>query len=150
MRNSGILVGVFLLLGILILSFVKIPIDMDQRNVYGKALENCCLDPLTGFYRNGLCATGVDDHGTHIVCARVTDAFLEYSLQQGNDLITPRPEFNFPGLKAGDKWCLCISRWMEAIKAGVAPPISLAATHEKALEYVSLEVLEAHDIKRTN
>lgn len=119
-------------------------------NVYKNSLQSCCTDPMTGFYRNGLCQTGQDDYGTHIVCAQMTDEFLEFSEARGNDLITPRSEFHFPGLKAGDRWCLCISRWMEAVDAGVAPPINLEATHEKALEYLPLEILEAHDIKRTN
>lgn len=124
---------------------------VDQaKNVYGEPLISCCLDPITGFYRNGLCQTGADDYGTHIVCARMTEKFLSYSKSKGNDLITPRPEFNFPGLKAGDHWCLCISRWVEAHEAEVAPPIKLQATHSKALEFVPLEVLELYSIAKAN
>jgi hypothetical protein len=98
-----------------------------------------------GFYRDGFCHTGDADRGRHVVCAAVTDAFLQYSLERGNDLITPRPEWDFPGLKAGDRWCLCASRWKEAHEAGVAPPVLLDAFHEKATEIVSLEVLQAYE-----
>ncbi len=119
-------------------------------NIYGKQIVSCCEDPVTGFYRNGICATGPDDYGTHIVCARMTKEFLSYSKAQGNDLVTPRPRYNFPGLNPGDHWCLCISRWVEAMKAGVAPPIKLDATHAKALEYVRLPVLELYDINKLN
>jgi uncharacterized protein (DUF2237 family) len=111
------------------------------KNVMGTPLVPCSLDPLTGYYRDGCCHTGDEDLGTHTVCALVTDEFLQFSLSKGNDLITPRPEYRFPGLKAGDKWCLCASRWVEAYKAGVAPPVILEATHEKTLQYVSLDVL---------
>lgn len=114
------------------------------RNVLGTELELCGTDPLTGFYRDGYCRTGPGDIGTHVVAAVVTREFLDFTKQQGNDLETPRPEFRFPGLKPGDNWCLCVSRWLEAEKAGVAPPVSLPATHEKALEYVSLEVLQKY------
>ncbi len=131
--------------------FPKAGIMNDQaKNVFGEPLMSCCLDPVTGFYRTGQCLTGAEDYGTHIVCARMTDKFLHYSKSRGNDLITPRPEFNFPGLKAGDHWCLCISRWIEAYKADVAPPINLQATHSKALEYVSIDVLELYSIARAN
>ncbi|MEL6987004.1 MAG: DUF2237 domain-containing protein [Bacteroidota bacterium] len=112
------------------------------KNVFGENVELCCNSPMTGFYRTGFCYTGPDDFGTHIVCAKVTEAFLAYSKSQGNDLITPRPEYNFPGLQAGDKWCLCISRWVEAMEAGYAPPIDLKATHIKALDYVPLDILK--------
>lgn len=98
---------------------------------------------MTGFYRDGACHTGPEDQGTHVVCARVTQDFLEYSRSRGNDLMTPRPMFQFPGLKPGDKWCLCVSRWYEAYQAGVAPAVVLSATHEKALEVVSLNTLKA-------
>jgi uncharacterized protein (DUF2237 family) len=97
---------------------------------------------MTGFYRTGSCETGPQDVGTHVVCARVTAEFLEFSRSRGNDLVTPVPGFGFPGLKPGDKWCLCATRWREALQAGVAPPVVLAATHEKALEFISLEDLK--------
>jgi uncharacterized protein (DUF2237 family) len=99
---------------------------------------------LTGFYRTGCCETGPEDVGLHVVCAQVTEAFLRFSAQQGNDLITPRPEFGFPGLVPGDRWCLCAARWLEAYRAGVAPPVILAATHESVLTLIPLEVLQAH------
>ncbi|MEM1182297.1 MAG: DUF2237 domain-containing protein [Acidobacteriota bacterium] len=114
------------------------------RNVLGGQLATCSTDPLTGFFRDGCCATGPSDHGRHVVCAHVTREFLEFSRSRGNDLITPRPEFRFPGLKPGDRWCLCAVRWAEALEAGVAPPVALEATHEAALRYVTLEQLEAH------
>jgi hypothetical protein len=114
------------------------------RNVLGGPLATCCTAPMTGFYRDGNCHTGPQDAGTHVVCARVTQAFLEFSVARGNDLVTPVPQFRFPGLKPGDKWCLCAARWKEALDAGVAPPVVLAATHEKALEFVSLDDLKRH------
>ena len=113
-------------------------------NVLGTELQTCGTDPVTGFYRDGCCHTGPEDHGTHVVCAVVTDAFLQFSRARGNDLVTPRPEYRFPGLRDGDRWCLCVSRWKEALDAGVAPPVVLEATHEKALSVVSLEDLRAH------
>lgn len=115
-----------------------------NRNVLGQPLQRCCMDPVTGFYRTGSCETGPTDQGRHVICARVTPAFLNFSQQQGNDLTTPYPEYNFPGLKPGDRWCLCASRWKEALDIGVAPPVVLAATHEAALQYVSLEELQQH------
>ena len=124
--------------------------DDKALNVYGQKLQMCCLDPITGYYRNGQCLTDASDHGTHIVCAKVTEEFLSYSRNKGNDLITPKPQFNFPGLKPGDHWCLCISRWFEAHKAGVAPPIDLNATNIKALEYVPIEILEAYSLSKLN
>ncbi len=111
------------------------------KNVLGGPLMECSRDPLTGYYRDGSCLTGPSDLGTHTVCAKVTDAFLQFSRERGNDLITPVPAYQFPGLKPGDYWCLCASRWVEALKAGVAPTLKLEATHEKTLEYVSLDVL---------
>jgi uncharacterized protein len=114
------------------------------RNVLGGPLATCCTAPLTGFYRDGSCHTGPQDLGTHVVCAQVTQAFLEFSVARGNDLVTPVPQFHFPGLNPGDKWCLCALRWKEALDAGVAPPVVLAATHEKALEFVSLADLKRH------
>ena len=107
----------------------------EVKNVLGTSLKKCCDNPKTGFYRNGFCHTGAEDRGTHIACATVTKEFLEFSRLKGNDLITPRPHWQFPGLKPGDKWCLCALRWLEAKKAGVAPPLDLEATHEKMLEY---------------
>lgn len=118
----------------------------DAKNVLGGKLETCCTSPMTGFYRNGLCETGDFDTGRHVVCARVTEEFLNFTKSQGNDLSTPVPAYNFPGLKPGDCWCLCASRWKEALNAGFAPPVVLSATHIKALEYVSLEVLQEHSI----
>lgn len=114
------------------------------RNVLGGALEDCSHDPLTGFFRDGCCNTGPMDHGLHTVCVTVTAEFLQYSFNRGNDLITPRPEFRFPGLKPGDQWCLCASRWEEARQMGVAPPVRLAATHQKTLSIVELSHLKSH------
>ncbi|WP_373549872.1 DUF2237 family protein [Haliscomenobacter sp.] len=113
------------------------------RNVLGNPLQPCSLDPLTGFHRDGCCNSGPEDSGRHLVCATMTSAFLAYSLSQGNDLITPQPQWHFPGLKAGDRWCLCVLRWKEAYEAGVAPPVVLEATHESALRHVALADLQA-------
>ncbi len=113
-------------------------------NVLGTPLVPCSYDPLTGYFRDGCCQTDETDHGSHLVCARVTQAFLVFSLQRGNDLMTPRPEFRFAGLKAGDRWCLCANRWKEALAAGVAPPVVLECTHAKALEFVELAQLREH------
>jgi len=121
--------------------------EIKDKNIYGEDLGLCSLDPLTGFYRNGYCQTGENDIGIHVACAQVTDEFLKFSKSRGNDLITERPEFNFPGLKAGDKWCLCAARWMEAEEAGVAPLLNLDATHKKMLEFAPIELLEKHKIK---
>jgi hypothetical protein len=114
------------------------------RNVFGAPLACCCTSPRTGFHRDGYCHTGPHDLGSHTVCAVMTAAFLEFSRSRGNDLVTPRADLDFPGLKPGDRWCLCVGRWREALQAGVAPPVLLAATHEKALEVVTLEQLQAH------
>ncbi|MEL6899837.1 MAG: DUF2237 domain-containing protein [Cyanobacteria bacterium J06606_4] len=116
----------------------------NSKNVLGTALESCCTSPVTGFYRDGMCQTGPQDRGVHVVCAELTEAFLSYTKAQGNDLSTPQPLYNFPGLNPGDKWCLCAARWKEAMEDGVAPPVVLASTHEAALKYVSLETLQAH------
>jgi uncharacterized protein len=113
-----------------------------DRNVLGGPLRVCCLDPLTGFYRTGRCSTGTEDSGCHAVCIEVTAPFLEFSRAVGNDLSTPVPAFAFPGLKPGDRWCLCAERWKEAWEAGVAPRVHLEATHEAALRYISRSVLE--------
>ncbi|MEM6780585.1 MAG: DUF2237 domain-containing protein [Pseudomonadota bacterium] len=117
---------------------------VDDKNVLGGDLQMCCNDPVTGFYRNGFCQTGMQDVCTHVACAIVTEEFLEFSKSQGNDLITSRPEYDFPGLKPGDKWCLCAARWTEALEAGVAPPLVLEASHEKMLEYAEIEVLKKY------
>lgn len=122
----------------------------NSKNVLGDPLQICCTNPMTGFFRDGNCETGPQDIGTHIVCAQVTEEFLQYSKSRGNDLISPIPAYQFPGLKPGDKWCLCISRWLEARQAGVAPPIILAATHEIALQYVGLEELRAYALDKPN
>ncbi len=116
------------------------------RNVLGGVLETCGRDPMTGFYRSGCCETGPDDFGVHVVCAVVTQEFLEFSKARGNDLSTPRQGFG--GLKPGDPWCLCVMRWTEAERHGVAPPIVLAATHEAALHVVSLETLMQYALDR--
>lgn len=119
---------------------------MSARNVLGGALVPCSHDPLTGWYRDGCCHTDGRDHGRHVICAVMDDAFLAFSAQKGNDLLTPQPQMGFPGLKAGDAWCLCAARWREALAAGVAPKVALSATHERALETVTLEDLLAHAI----
>ncbi|MCU0957978.1 MAG: DUF2237 domain-containing protein [Hydrogenophaga sp.] len=117
---------------------------MNASNVLGGPLQACSYDPLTGFFRDGCCRTDASDHGTHVVCARVTADFLAFSISRGNDLSTPRPDSRFAGLKPGDRWCLCVRRWLEALEAGFAPPVVLEATHASALEHVSLDVLKAH------
>lgn len=123
--------------------------DHDALNVLGEPLQACSFDPVTGFYRDGCCHTGPDDVGTHVVCARVTADFLAFSQAVGNDLSTPRPEWRFPGLKPGDRWCLCVRRWKEALTAGVAPPVILEATHASTLEFVDLETLQRHAWRRS-
>ena len=112
-----------------------------QTNILGTNLEVCCTNPLTGYYRDGVCRTSEQDTGTHTVCAIVTTEFLEYSKSRGNDLMTSAPHFDFPGLKAGDKWCLCALRWKEAYEAGVAPKIVLHATHKNVLKIIELDTL---------
>ena len=114
------------------------------RNVLGGALLPCSVAPLTGFFRDGCCNTGPQDHGLHVVCAQVTAEFLAFSQRRGNDLSTPRPEYGFAGLKPGDRWCLCATRWAEAHRAGFAPPVLLEATHIAALAVVELAHLKAH------
>ena len=114
------------------------------RNVLGGPLALCSEDPLTGFTRSGCCETGPQDLGSHTVCAQVTEDFLRFTAGRGNDLSTPVPQSGFPGLRAGDRWCLCASRWREALEAGVAPPVLLASTHEAALAVVSLDTLRLH------
>lgn len=118
--------------------------EVRQSNVLGGPLQCCCTEPMTGFYRNGYCQTGPGDTGQHTVCAIMSDAFLEFSAERGNDLSTPIPEWHFPGLKAGDAWCLCVLRWKEALDAGMAPPVKLESTHIAALEFVDLEDLKRY------
>lgn len=116
------------------------------RNVLGEDLMTCSADPVTGFFRNGLCDTCRDDQGMHTVCAEMTDDFLEFSASRGNDLSAPVPAYNFPGLKAGDFWCLCLMRWVEAHEAGVAPKVKLKATHASVLEFVDLSTLRRYAV----
>jgi uncharacterized protein (DUF2237 family) len=118
----------------------------EALNVLGTPLLTCSIDPLTGWFRDGCCRTGKGDHGVHVVCVRVSQAFLEYSKSRGNDLSTPHPEYQFPGLKPGDRWCLCAARWQEAFKAGCAPDVVLEATHESALEFVDLADMKRHAV----
>ncbi|MCD6679799.1 MAG: DUF2237 domain-containing protein [Burkholderiaceae bacterium] len=115
-----------------------------SRNVLGGPLLACSYDPLTGFLRTGCCEADSDDLGQHTVCVRVNEAFLAFSVAHGNDLVTPRPEWRFAGLRPGDRWCLCAARWLEAWRAGVAPPVVLEATHEAALRVVPIDALRAH------
>jgi uncharacterized protein len=116
----------------------------DDKNVLGGELLPCSISPRTGFYRDGCCNTGPEDLGLHVVCAEVTDSFLRFACSRGNDLITPAVEFGFPGLKAGDRWCVCAATWREAFEAGVAPPVVLAATHEETLAVIPLDALKQH------
>jgi uncharacterized protein len=116
----------------------------EDVNVVGGELLSCSATPLTGFYRDGCCATGAEDVGSHTVCALMTDEFLRFSAAAGNDLSTPRPDWGFPGLVAGDRWCVCAARWLEAYDAGCAPRVVLAATHARALDIVPIEALLAH------
>ena len=118
--------------------------DRIPKNVLGGLLETCSEKPLTGYYRDGCCNTGDDDFGAHVVCVRVTAEFLAFSQSRGNDLSTPHPEFGFPGLKPGDRWCLCAARWVEALQAGIAPRLVLAATHESMLDYAPLAELKKY------
>ena len=119
----------------------------NSLNVLGSPLQTCSLDPVTGWFRDGCCETQASDQGRHLVCAIMTEAFLAFSKSRGNDLSTPRPEYNFPGLKSGDRWCLCLERWKEAHAAGKAPNVVLDATHQMALERVPLDIFQkfAHE-----
>ena len=120
---------------------------MTTLNVLGTPLVPCSYDPLTGYFRDGCCETDETDAGSHLVCARMTQAFLDFSVARGNDLVTPKPQWRFAGLKAGDRWCLCVNRWKEAQAAGVAPPVILEATHAYATQVVSMQELESHAFK---
>ena len=115
-------------------------------NVLGTPLQCCCKKPMTGFFRDGWCRTTSEDRGLHVVCAEMTPEFLEFSRAQGNDLATPSPQWDFPGLKPGDRWCLCVARWKEALEAGCAPPVVLESCHCSAVEWVTLDELKAHAI----
>lgn len=117
---------------------------MEAKNVLGGPLAPCSFEPLTGFFRDGCCHTSAEDYGSHTVCAIMTGEFLAFSKSRGNDLSTPRPEYRFPGLKPGDRWCLCAARWREAWEAGVAPEVILEASHERALQVIPRSVLEEH------
>ncbi|MGB2833091.1 MAG: DUF2237 domain-containing protein [Methylotenera sp.] len=118
-----------------------------EKNVLGTALQLCSADPLTGFSRSGCCETDATDHGNHTICAQMTDEFLAFSISRGNDLSTPRLEYGFEGLQAGDRWCLCAARWLEASEAGFAPPVILEACHIKCLEKVTLADLKYHALR---
>jgi len=120
-----------------------------QNNVYGKSLESCCIDPITGFFRDGFCHTHQSDAGIHTVCVKITEEFLEFTKMCGNDLSTPNPNFDFPGLVEGDSWCLCASRWVEAYREGKAPLVNLEATNEETLAIIPLHVLEKFNYKNT-
>lgn len=125
----------------------KNKMDTIQKNVLGEELKIASLKPLTGFYRDGFCSTGSADLGTHVVAAVMTDAFLNYSKSNGNELISPNLKYGFPGLKSGDVWCLCANRWKEALKVGVAPPVILSATNLKALAIIKLDDLKRNEVK---
>lgn len=123
--------------------------DKSSLNVFGEKLQTCSDNPVTGFYRTGCCETGAQDSGRHLVCAIMTNEFLEFSQLQGNDLSTPIPQYNFPGLKEGDRWCLCALRWKEAYEAGMAPEVVLEATNEKVLHIIEMNHLLAHAYKKS-
>ncbi len=118
----------------------------DGKNVFGEPLATCCTSPMTGYFRTGCCDTGPQDAGAHVVCVQVTQAFLDFTRSMGNDLSTPLPAVGFPGLKPGDRWCVCAGRWKQALEAGLAPPVMLTGTHEAALDYVSMSELKKHAI----
>lgn len=124
--------------------------SFQSKNVFGESIQTCSNDPITGFYRNGCCDSKKDDQGDHMVCAVMTEEFLHFSKSKGNDLSTPVPQYNFPGLNPGDQWCLCVERWKEAYDEGVAPKVALEATNELALEVVSMEMLLEHVYKKTD
>jgi uncharacterized protein (DUF2237 family) len=139
-----LVVGLGLMLGELPMAAAEDP----RINVLGGGLAACCMEPKTGYARDGFCRAIDHDHGTHTVCAVVTQEFLEFSRSLGNDLISPRPEWGFPGLKPGDRWCLCAVRWREALKANHAPPVVLEATDSRTLDFVSLEDLQTHRLQK--
>ena len=120
----------------------------EDKNVLGGRLEPCSVSPRTGFYRDGCCNTGPEDPGMHVVCVQMTEEFLDFSREHGNDLSTPVAEHDFPGLVPGDRWCVCVARWREALKAGAAPPVVLTATHEETLAVVELDDLKRHAVQR--
>jgi len=120
---------------------------MNAKNVLGTPLQPCSYDPLTGWWRDGCCHTDAHDHGSHVVCCKLTVAFLNFQMERGNDLITPRPALRFPGLKPGDRWCVCALRWNEAWEAGCAPPVVLECTHERALRHITLGLLKANALQ---
>ncbi len=124
-----------------VLLFIIYYVRFMEKNIFGEPLETCCTSPMTGYFRDGLCRTISQDTGTHTVCAVMTDEFLIFSAAKGNDLITPIPYYQFSGLKAGDKWCLCVTRWLQAERSGKAPKLILEATHEKTLDYAPLALL---------
>ena len=124
-----------------VLLFIIYYVRFMEKNIFGEPLETCCTSPMTGYFRDGLCRTVSQDTGTHTVCAVMTDEFLIFSAAKGNDLITPIPYYQFSGLKAGDKWCLCVTRWLQAERSGKAPKLILEATHEKTLDYAPLALL---------
>jgi len=124
--------------------------ETSARNVFGQPLKECSNDPVTGFFRDGCCKTGKQDFGRHLVCSVMTDEFLDFSMKSGNPLKTPMPQYNFPGLKAGDKWCLCALRWKEAHEAGVAPKVDLEATNEKVLDLIDMDLLLQYALKEQN
>ncbi len=119
------------------------------RNVLGGKLRACSFDPMTGYFRDGCCHTDEDDVGSHTVCALMTEEFLKYSVSVGNDLVTPRPEYHFPGLKPGDRWCVCAARWLQAYDAGYAAPVYLESTHERALDVIPLSALMEHAVDQS-
>jgi uncharacterized protein (DUF2237 family) len=120
---------------------------LEDKNVLGGRLLPCSVSPRTGFFRDGCCNTGPEDVGMHVVCVQMTEQFLEYSREHGNDLSTPVPEHEFPGLEPGDRWCVCVARWREAFDEGVAPPVVLTATHEETLAVVTLDALKRHAVQ---
>ena len=122
---------------------------MKMKNIFGEPLKSCCHNPITGYYRDGYCRTDKSDLGRHVVCAIVTKEFLNFSKERGNDLLTPQKQYFFPGLKEGDRWCLCVLRWKEAFDANCAPTVDLEATNEIALKYVKIEDLIKHSYKST-